>query len=260
LIAGAAGGDLEQSLRFSILQEATHGLREREPQFSAARTVTPGQRKTFLAILLTVAGSIILAPRLATIWLTGLIAAGYAANAVFRAWLFWVGAEEQPTQCAQPEAPFPEDVPIYTVLVPLFREANVLPELSAALRSLAYPVAHLDAKLVVEEDDRETLDAAKAAAADGFFEVIVVPPGEPRTKPRACNYALQFARGEFLVIFDAEDRPEPDQLKKALDVFRHSGGDLACLQARLNFFNARECWIANGIMAQTPQAHWAAAA
>jgi cellulose synthase/poly-beta-1,6-N-acetylglucosamine synthase-like glycosyltransferase len=123
-----------------------------------------------------------------------------------------------------------------------------------------YPAARLDIKFVVEEDDRETLNAANAAAVDGFLEVIVVPPGQPRTKPRACNYALQFARGEFLVIFDAEDRPEPDQLNKALRVFRQSGDDLACLQARLNFFNARECLITNGIMAQSPQAEWLAAA
>src|SRR4051794_8222029 len=117
-----------------------------------------------------------------------------------------------------------------------------------------YPTARLDIKFVVEEDDRETLNAANAAATDGFLEVIVVPPGQPRTKPRACNYALQFARGEFLVIFDAEDRPEPDQLKKAVEAFRSGPPNVACLQARLNFFNARECWITRGIMAQSPQA------
>jgi cellulose synthase/poly-beta-1,6-N-acetylglucosamine synthase-like glycosyltransferase len=177
-------------------------------------------------------------------WITGLVAAGYVANAAFRACLFWVGAEEPPLQATSPKAIATEDTPIYTILVPLFHEANVLPALSAALRRLDYPAAALDIKFVVEEDDRETVEAARMVAADGVSDVIVVPPGEPRTKPRACNYALQFARGEFLVIFDAEDRPEADQLKKALHVFRHSGNDLACLQARLNFFNARECWIA----------------
>ena len=123
-----------------------------------------------------------------------------------------------------------------------------------------YPAANLDCKLVVEEDDQETCDAARAAAADGFFEVVAVPRGEPRTKPRACNYALQFARGELLVIYDAEDQPEPDQLKKALHAFSTGPRELACVQARLNFFNARECWITRGMLAQRDKAFGLAAA
>jgi cellulose synthase/poly-beta-1,6-N-acetylglucosamine synthase-like glycosyltransferase len=130
----------------------------------------------------------------------------------------------------------------------------VLPQLAEALRALAYPHELLDAKFVVEEDDSETLAAATRLSTDGFFDVIVVPRGAPQTKPRACNYALQFARGEYLVIFDAEDRPEPDQIKKAVEAFRSGPPNVACLQARLNFFNARECWITRGIMALTPQA------
>src|SRR5438105_1018521 len=88
-----------------------------------------------------------------------------------------------------------------------FELQRAQPQLSKALRTLEYPHDLLDAKFVVEEDDSETLTAATRASADGFFDVIVVPRGAPQTKPRACNYALQFARGEYLVIFDAEDRP-----------------------------------------------------
>jgi cellulose synthase/poly-beta-1,6-N-acetylglucosamine synthase-like glycosyltransferase len=130
--------------------------------------------------------------------LTGIIAAGYAANALFRAWLFWVGADAAPTEADM--APLIEELalPIYTVLVPLYREANIIPRLTASLRKLDYPLVRLDLKLVVEEDDNETVAAANVASADGFFEVIAVPAGEPRTKPRACNYALQFARGDML--------------------------------------------------------------
>jgi glycosyltransferase XagB len=173
--------------------------------------------------------------------LTGVIACGYLANAIFRGLLFWIGADEAPTY--EVRASDPALLPVYTVLVPLYREANIISQLTASLRRLDYPAANLDCKLVVEEDDQETCDAARAAAADGFFEVVAVPRGEPRTKPRACNYALQFARGELLVIYDAEDQPEPDQLKKALHAFSTGPRELACVQARLNFFNARECWI-----------------
>jgi len=180
------------------------------------------------------------------------IALGYLSNAVFRAWLFWIGAEQADSEKVSENSPHP--LPIYSVLIPLYREANMLPQLGVALRNLNYPRRLLDVKLVVEEDDDDTIKAAEEAAADGFFDVVVVPLGEPRTKPRACNYALQLARGEFLVVFDAEDQPEPDQLLKAVIAFRSLPEDVACLQARLNFFNARECWItsASGVCAIIP--------
>ena len=106
-----------------------------------------------------------------------------------------------------------------------------------------YPKDRLDIKLIVEEDDHATACAARMAAVDSCFSVVRVPPGEPRTKPRACNYALPLARGEFTVIFDAEDRPESDQLRKAVATFRRAPAHVACLQARLNFYNARENWL-----------------
>jgi cellulose synthase/poly-beta-1,6-N-acetylglucosamine synthase-like glycosyltransferase len=125
----------------------------------------------------------------------------------------------------------------------MYREAKVLPELTDALRRLNYPPAKLDIKLVLEADDTETMAAARALHLPPLFEIVVVPPGEPRTKPRALNYALQFATGDLLVIYDAEDRPEPDQLMKAAAHFRRSGPEVACLQARLTFDNAAENWL-----------------
>lgn len=107
-----------------------------------------------------------------------------------------------------------------------------------------YPRDRLDVKLILEADDLDTIAAVNAAALDGRFHVIRVPAAQPRTKPKACNYALPFVRGEFTVIYDAEDRPEPDQLSKAVAAFRTHSNEVACLQARLNFFNSTECWLA----------------
>ena len=73
--------------------------------------------------------------------------------------------------------------------------------------------------------------------------MLVVPDGKPRTKPRALNYALQFATGDYLVIYDAEDRPDPDQLRKAAGRFRDAPREVVCLQARLTFDNASENWL-----------------
>ncbi len=135
------------------------------------------------------------------------------------------------------------DLPRYTVFVPLFKEVEILPHLARALAGLDYPAAKLDIKIVLESIDTATIEAASKLAFPGNVDFIVVPDRQPRTKPKALNYALQFATGDLAVIYDAEDRPEPDQLRKAATVFHHAPNELACLQARLDYFNAKENWL-----------------
>lgn len=135
------------------------------------------------------------------------------------------------------------ELPRYTVFVPLFREVEILPHLAHALRTLDYPPAKLDIKIVLESVDTDTIDATSLLDFPGNVDFIVVPDREPRTKPKALNYALQFATGDLAVIYDAEDRPEPDQLRKAAAVFHHASQKLACVQARLDYFNAKENWL-----------------
>jgi len=134
-------------------------------------------------------------------------------------------------------------LPTYTVLVPMYKEPDVLPILAGALRRLDYPMSKLDIKLVLESEDHETINAARALKLEEIFEIIQVPPSPLKTKPKACNYALNFSRGELLTIFDAEDKPEPDQLKKVVAAFAKSPGNTACIQARLNYYNAEENWL-----------------
>lgn len=135
------------------------------------------------------------------------------------------------------------ELPVYTVMVPLFREARVLPFLADALRELDYPASKVEILLLFEEDDAETLVAAKALDLPDHFNFIIVPKSLPRTKPKACNFALPFARGEYLVIYDAEDLPEPPQLKKAVAAFAPGDERLACVQAQLNYYNWDENWL-----------------
>jgi cellulose synthase/poly-beta-1,6-N-acetylglucosamine synthase-like glycosyltransferase len=136
-----------------------------------------------------------------------------------------------------------EELPVFTVLVPMFREPEMLPVLAQALRQLDYPLGKLDIKIVLEAGDHETIEVARTLGLEGVFEVIRVPPSHPQTKPKACNFALRFARGEFLVVYDAEDRPQPDQLRKVVATFRRSSPNTACLQCRLSYFNADENWL-----------------
>lgn len=134
-------------------------------------------------------------------------------------------------------------LPIYTIIVALYREKRVASRLVAALDRLDYPAAKLDIKLVLEADDRETMTALQRTKLPGNVEIIVAPPGQPRTKPRALNVALPLARGRFTVVYDAEDVPDRQQLRLAVSLFRRMPADVACLQARLTIDNTGDSWL-----------------
>ena len=136
-----------------------------------------------------------------------------------------------------------EELPVYSVIVPLYREANMMSGVVAALSRLEYPRDRLDVLLAIECDDEQTLAALVQADLPFWMRTVLVPPGSPRTKPRACNYALGFAVGSFVVVYDAEDRPDPHQLRDAIAAFDGHGPSVSCLQARLVPYNASESII-----------------
>jgi len=130
--------------------------------------------------------------------------------------------------------------PMYTILCPLYREAQVVPQFVKAMQALDYPMDKLQILFLTEENDSETRNAIRDLALPSYFRIIVVPDGQPRTKPRACNYGLLYTQGSYVVIYDAEDQPDPLQLKKAVLTFANHGTDVACVQAKLNFYNSRQ--------------------
>jgi cellulose synthase/poly-beta-1,6-N-acetylglucosamine synthase-like glycosyltransferase len=163
----------------------------------------------------------------------------YAAASIFRVHLINLATNPARRSATYSAAPVEgdEDLPMYTILVPMYREAAVVPKLLRALVELDYPAHKLDILLICEEDDEETAPAIAQEELGSQFRLIVVPDAQPKTKPKACNYALEFARGEIVVIFDAEDRPEPDQLRRVLAVFEQVDDNVACVQARLAYWN-----------------------
>lgn len=135
------------------------------------------------------------------------------------------------------------DLPVYTILVALYLEAPVARQLAKAIDRLNYPRAKLDVKFIVEPDDTETLRALRRHAPRAAHEIVTAPYGAPRTKPRALNAAMPFARGSLVVVFDAEDLPEPDQLRKAAALFAAAPERLGCLQACLSIDNFAQNWM-----------------
>jgi cellulose synthase/poly-beta-1,6-N-acetylglucosamine synthase-like glycosyltransferase len=134
-------------------------------------------------------------------------------------------------------------LPSVTILAPLFRESHALPGLVQAIDRLDYPKSSIEVKLLLEAGDEETLREAMRLSLDRRFDVLIVPSSHPQTKPKACNYGLACARGELIVIYDAEDEPEQNQLRMAAEHFAGADDRLACVQAKLNFYNPDENWL-----------------
>jgi len=238
--------ELQQRFREIDSLAAQQALYDWKPEHSAKLTMTRAQRTTFVLAGLSYLLFLVSAPATCLVATMGAITLLYTFTFLFKFLLTWVGSSrkvDMDIPASEVAALSDAELPVYTVLVPMYREAKVLPLLFAALRKLDYPASKLEVKLVLEEDDTETIETAKALRPPGTFEIVRVPASQPRTKPKACNYALYFARGEFVTIYDAEDQPEPDQLKKAVLAFRRGGDKLACVQARLNYFNRSENWL-----------------
>jgi len=181
---------IEKQFREVFLHRAVSELAEHEPQFSASTIMTRSQALVFSILGAAILLAAIVMPHLASLALSIALAVLFAANAMFRAFLLWTGdgfAETAPHGAPLPD----EELPVYSLLIPLYREANVLPSLIEAMKRLDYPPDKLDVLLVVEADDCATFDAAQPVLADDRFSIIRVPEGGPRTKPRACNYAFR---------------------------------------------------------------------
>lgn len=231
---------LEARYRGHYLELSRDALLSVRPEDSAQSLLSRGQAAWVLGALALVAAGLWLNFTRTLLIVNVILQATYLGLLAFKLWLFRRPASVLlELEVTEEELAALDDstLPAYTVLVPLRDEASVLPVLASALAELDYPKDRLDIKLLLEEDDPVTRDAALALHLPAYVEMLVLPDASPRTKPKACNYGLLHARGEYVVIYDAEDVPEPTQLKKAVVAFRRSGGDVACIQAKLSYYN-----------------------
>ncbi|MBI4213343.1 MAG: glycosyltransferase [Chloroflexi bacterium] len=233
---------LDTFYRDLYLERAANELLSRSPEDSASHVLTDRQKFIFVGLLLVLTGGlaanhIVFLQVLCTVLTTFVLTLSiYKSYLIYRALAHVL---EVPITAEQVAALEERDLPVYTILIPMYREAEVLPGLTRGVSRLDYPKTKLDVKLLLEEDDLETQEAAHALNLPSYFQVVVVPHGMPKGKPKACNYGLIHAKGEYVVIYDAEDVPDPDQLKKAILAFQ---GDsvLACVQSKLNYYNRNQ--------------------
>jgi glycosyltransferase XagB len=234
---------IQLGYRDAVVDKATLELWRAHPDASARHVVDKRQKIVLIAVAAVFVALVAAFPRL-TLAVTSLaVSIAFLLGIAFKYVMCLSGARrefEVPITAADVDNLTDDELPIYTVLVPCYREAEIVSQLVANLGSLDYPADKLEILLLLEADDQETLEAAKASSPPRTVTIVVTPDGQPKTKPKACNIGLLLAKGEYLVIYDAEDRPDPDQLKRAVIGFRRARRGTVCLQAALNYFNADE--------------------
>lgn len=215
-------------------EDACFALARRHPHRSALRNTGTGIKP--LLALFGMLSFGIYAPAATIASISTALLLFYLATLMFKTVAFAIGTTKSPYPATRPPVP-DAMLPTYTIMVPLYQEQAALTGLLNSLRSLDYPKSKLDIKLLVEADDTPTINSLKALKPESYFDIIEVPPSEPRTKPKALNYGLKFARGSLVTIYDAEDQPDPMQLRKSASYFLSPHGETVCLQARLNYYN-----------------------
>jgi cellulose synthase/poly-beta-1,6-N-acetylglucosamine synthase-like glycosyltransferase len=233
-------------------QVSTQLLMESAPESSAHVVISSTQKAVLVMSLLAILVCGVIWP-MGT--LIGLVAAAsfvylFVSVYKFRLTLRALGTHLETDVTPEEIAALDErHLPVYTILVPLYKEAGIVARLVRDINALDYPRTRLDVKLLCEEDDTETIEKIRSMNLPPHFHLVVVPDSQPKTKPKACNYGLQLSHGDLCVIFDAEDRPDPDQLKKAVIAFGRVPANVACIQAKLNHFNQDQnmltAWFAN---------------
>ena len=226
------------------LARATNALHDLSPHYSSKRTFTPTQALFFCTLIGVTLGG----------WISGIqhfshvlllfLSLFYLASVLCRLFLL-TGYQEKVIgpKNTELEEIRQDTLPIYSVVVALRHEAGQVSNLCFHLSRLNWPKGKLEIKLICEADDIETVEAIKKLKLPDYFDLITVPYAEPRTKPKALNYALPLCTGKYLVLYDAEDQPDPNQLLEAHYKFKNGDQALVCLQAPLHIHNGTQSWL-----------------
>ncbi len=225
-----------------LLDQSINNLNKTLPFYSAKKTFEGWQTGFLLLFMILIALIFFVAHENIVLISLVILTIFYMAN-IFLRGLLLASFDTKQTPNTDLLIVDDENLPVYSVLVALHKEANQIEQLTKTLWQLDWPKHKLDIKLICEADDSETITAILDAKLPSCFELIRVPAALPRTKPKALNYALPLCRGEYLVLYDAEDMPSSGQLKEAYLKFEYEDDNLACVQAPLRIHNYNQNWL-----------------
>jgi cellulose synthase/poly-beta-1,6-N-acetylglucosamine synthase-like glycosyltransferase len=241
----ASRSEILQAINRSFPQELAQSAAEKLPLQDSCRGLADAKTARYgvaAGLFLTLAAMLFLAPMaLLTAASLGAIGLTFAAT-LLKALALFAGLKPDKNACAPDVRP--DFLPVVSVMVPLHKEPEITQALIKRLSRLSYPKALLDVVLVIEENDLQTLAALAHAELPNWISVVSVPEGQPKTKPRALNHALQFCRGDIIGIYDAEDAPSPDQIERVVAAFDRAPMNVACVQGILQFYNPTQNWLA----------------
>ncbi len=232
--------EFEAELR---LEASISGLADRVPLMSARSLVSRGQRNVFIGLLIVSVIGLVLNARLTITLIFSLFTLSYLVAVIYRVYLFTRSSKTDALEIVTDEEALSvpdSDLPFYTILLPAYHEASVISKLIENLAQLDYPTNRLEVLLLIEKDDEETLGALRAADPPPQFQLVVVPPADPRTKPKALNFGLTLARGDIVAVYDVEDTPDVLQLRRAAVALARFGPEVGCMQAKLSYRNATQ--------------------
>jgi cellulose synthase/poly-beta-1,6-N-acetylglucosamine synthase-like glycosyltransferase len=228
------------------VKSAVFELLNRDPNSSALVTFTPQQLIAIFVFIALLAVGFVYSFKITSIVVNVVLSSFFLVAIVFKLFLALVGSRFELHQAVTKEEVrqvVDDELPVYTIHLPVYKEDKLIKKLIWNLQSIDYPREKLDIKLLIEEDDDKTLNAVRNLDFPAIFEVLVVPFHMPKTKPKACNYGLHFSRGKYLTIYDAEDIPDTDQLKKVVALFNKIPENYICVQSALNYFNRNENFL-----------------
>ena len=209
---------------------------------SALETFTVWQKMYFIGMPILLIIAFILSPLSTIRVLVGILSVLYFVDALFNLYVISKSLQKSHEISFTKEeldALDESTLPMYTILCPLYKEAHVVPQFLEGISKIDWPKEKLDVMFLLEEDDKDTIVEFEKMNLPFYARTVIVPDSQPKTKPKACNYGLSYAKGEYLVIFDAEDIPDELQLKKAYLGFKKAPSNVKCLQAKLSYYNSR---------------------
>lgn len=225
------------------VKHAVYHLVKTEPETCALVTFTNTQLLAGAAMVALISLCLYVNVLTTLIVLNVLLSVFFVISVLFKFFLVMAGSRlevEERVSKSEVRKLKNQELPVFTILLPVYKESEIIKKLVWNLQSLDYPRHKLDIKLLIEEDDSMTLEAVRGLDFPAVFDMIVVPFHQPKTKPKACNYGLLFTRGTYLTIYDAEDIPDSDQLKKVVAMFAKLPEHYICIQCALNYFNRNE--------------------
>ena len=237
---GGPGSGLLAAIEPSPLNRSVGGLRRDHPEMSAHTVLVAWQRRVLLGLVGLATLGAAVAPAGTAIALIAVFTAAYLFVMGYNALLLRATLRNPRVLCVGDEealAVADRDLPRYTVMIAAYHEAAVIARTLRSVAALDYPRDRLEVKLLLEADDTETIAAALAAQPGPEVEIVRVPVASPRTKPKALNYGLALSAGELVTVYDAEDMPEPLQLRRAAVALARADESVACLQAQLYYHN-----------------------